>query len=95
MNSFITAKCQRKLRKFLENPRSGSRVSGLIYTYQLDPGSRVLGSTFRVSRPGSHQWDGSQVLGLEFHQKSRVSGPTFQICQVYIVFFLNTLNKFS
>ena len=74
MNSFINAKRQRKLRKFLENPLSGSRVSGL--GYHLSFGCRFSGLGF-------HLWDGSLVSILGSHQKSRVSGPTFWICCLY------------
>ena len=64
MNSVINARLQRKLRKFAENPLSGSRVSG---------------PTFRASGLGSWvppvSWVpglGSRVPPLEF----RVSGTT-------------------
>ena len=43
MNSFINARLQRKLRKFAENPLSGSRVSGP--TYEMGPGSSVSDHT--------------------------------------------------
>ena len=52
MNSSINARLQRRLRKFAENPLSGFRVSGL--TYELGPGSRVSGLTFRVLGLGSY-----------------------------------------
>ena len=46
MNSSIYARRQRKLRKSLENPLSGSQVSGPFFripgpTYELGLGSRV------------------------------------------------------
>ena len=40
-NSFINARLQRKLRKFAENPLSGSRVLSPRSTYEMGPGSRV------------------------------------------------------
>ena len=52
MNSFIIARRQRKLRKFSENPFSGSRVSRVPHL-----GSRVSGSW-------PHLCDGFRVSGL-------------------------------
>ena len=75
MNSFINVRRQRKLRKFLKNPLSGSQVSGLTFripgpTYELGPGYWVSGLrswvsplVSRVSGPASHLWDGSLVSG--------------------------------
>ena len=61
MNSFLNARLQRKLRKFAENPLSRSRVPGP--TYELRPGSRVLGPVFRVPSLESRvQGLGSRVL---------------------------------
>ena len=49
INSFIMAKFQRKLRKFSENPLSGSQVLG--------PTFRVSGFRFLAPWPKSHLWD--------------------------------------
>ena len=79
MNSFINARRQRKLRKFLENLFSGSQVwvlgptlRILGPTYELGPGSQVPPLGSRVSSPRSHLWDRSRISGLGSHQKSRV-----------------------
>ena len=56
MNSFIITRLQRKLRKFSENPLSGSWVSG--------PTFRVPGPTYEIG-PGS--WVSPTVLGLGSH----------------------------
>ena len=58
MNSFTNARLQRKLRKFAENPISGSRVPRLgsrvsSLTCELGPGSQVVGPTVRVPGFGS------------------------------------------
>ena len=52
MNSFINARLQRKLRKFAENPLSGSRVPPMSWVPDL--GSWVPPLGYRVSDPGSH-----------------------------------------
>ena len=57
MKSFINARFQRKLRKFTENPLSGSQA---------------WGPTFRVSSPTAHLWVESRVSGLTNSPESRV-----------------------
>ena len=51
MDSFINTRHQRKLRKFLENPLSGSQVSGLG-SHLYDPGSQIPSPTYELG-PGS------------------------------------------
>ena len=75
MNSFISARFQRKMRKFPENPPSGSRVLGL--GSRIPPMSWVPGLGSGVSSLGSHPQDGSRVSGLWSHQQSRVTGFPF------------------
>ena len=58
MNSFINARLQRKLRKFAENPLSGSWVSGPTFRVQglgsrAPPMSRVPGFGSRVLKSGT------------------------------------------
>ena len=84
MDSFINTSHQRKLRKFLENPLSGSQVSGLgshLYdpgsqipspTYELGPGSQVSSPTFWILGLRSQVPPMRWVPGL----RSQVSGPT-------------------
>ena len=50
MNSFINARLQKKLRKFTENPISGSRVPPLRWVSGLrtHQKSLVSGPTFRI-----------------------------------------------
>ena len=59
MNSFINARFQRELRKFVENPLSGSLVSGLgsrvpPLSWVSGLKSRVPPLGSRVSGPASH-----------------------------------------
>ena len=78
MNSFINARFQRKLRKFAENPLSGSRsrLSGPTFrvsclTSEFGPGSRVSGVTF-ITGPSYELSPGSRVLGSTNSPGSRV-----------------------
>ena len=66
MNSFTNARLERKLRKFAENPISGSRVPRLgsrvsSLTCELGPGSRVLGPKVKVPGPTYEMGPGSRV----------------------------------
>ena len=63
MNSFINTRHQRKLRKFLENPLSGSQVSGLG-PHLYDPGSQIPSPTYELGAGSQVSSPTFWILGL-------------------------------
>ena len=63
MDSFINTRHQRKLRKFLENPLSGSQVSGLG-PHLYDPGSQIPSPTYELGAGSQVSSPTFWILGL-------------------------------